>query len=227
MGGREFGHFHPLIARGGHVVDRCVIMAGQGCTIPAGGGYGCGLMRRPKPCIKPFQISAMRLECGLIHGMLSHHILGKLRQVGKLPLSGGVVHQTDDAHPVSRAEFVQFFHQGFRTGFGAQMQMMTDPERRRIAQRQNLIGHGAGIFVMTAVSGQDRTHPQRIKHRADPAAGQFGVMRQNCCIMRPVDPGPGRDVLFQIIDWFRPIIWPPPWPSCPGVWPRCLWLGWS
>ena len=77
---------------------------------------------------------------------------------------------------------------------------MADPQRTPRPQVQDLVGQRAGIFAVVALGlRHDRPHPQRIEHRGDADAGQFGIMGDDGAGMGPVDLGARLDMAFQVV----------------------------
>ena len=196
---RELGQLNAVAGRGRDVLDRGVIVTGQHRAKPAGLGHRRGLMVIAKPRAQIHQVRHMHLEIGGGHVLFAHDILGQLVQIAELTLTGGVVHQADDADAVLGAELFQLGDQGLGTHLGAQVQIVADPQGPFVAQRPELGRQLSRIGAVVAFARGDRPHPHRVKHGGDPRSGQFGVMGDDRAGMGPVDLGAGLHVTFKVI----------------------------
>ena len=148
LGRWEFGEMRAVAGRGGDLRRGRVVMAGQHGAKTARLGHGGGLMQRAEPVAQRAQTGDMVGKARVIKAVLAADVILQLRQVAKLPLTRGVVHQADDADAVIGAELGQFGYQRFRTDLGPQVQKMADPQRAPGPQIQDLIRQRAGIFAV-------------------------------------------------------------------------------
>lgn len=138
-------------------------------------------------------------ECRIGLAVFPHVVFPEFRNVAKLALAGGMVHERYHSDPIVRAELAQFIDQRVRTDLGPKMDHVADTEHVGGPELGKLGRHFPGVgSVMGVVTGIG-TDTQSIKNRSNTRGRQLAVVSEDRWDMGDLDAGAGHHVAFEIV----------------------------
>ncbi len=180
------------------LLDRGVVMGAERHAVFAGEGYDAAAVGFRHRGIAAGMAPVQHLA-DLIFAVAGRHHPGlQVRDIGRLPLPGGVIHHRQQFQPRivdMRLEQAQHLRVGH---LAAQVQQVLGPQGAVGLGRVDPADHRAErrLAVKAVLAAMEA---ERVQHRRDPGRRALAVMGQRGAIGVPERAGPGLVVLFQVV----------------------------